>query len=50
MQTFTTGLQNLDKFAYLGGFSGNCGSFGGTFDSNATCSGAFADPTAIKKK
>ncbi len=25
MQTFTTGLQNLDKFAYLGGFSGSCG-------------------------
>jgi len=25
MQTFTTGLNNLDKFAYLGGFSGSCG-------------------------
>ena len=27
-QTFTTVLGNLDKFAYLGGFSGNCGGFG----------------------
>lgn len=50
MQTFTTGLQNLDKFAYLGGFSGNCGSFGGTFDLKTTCGGAFADPAAINKK
>jgi len=50
MQTFTTGLQNLDKFAYLGGLSGNCGSFGGTFDSKTTCGGAFADPAAINKK
>jgi enterochelin esterase family protein len=49
MQTFTTGLQNLDKFAYLGGFSGNCG-FGGTFDPKTTCGGAFADPAVINKK
>ena len=27
-QTFTTVLGNLDKFAYLGGFSGSCGGFG----------------------
>jgi enterochelin esterase-like enzyme len=32
MQTFTTALNNLDKFAYLGGFSGSCGGRGGTFD------------------
>ncbi|MGD0156324.1 MAG: alpha/beta hydrolase-fold protein [Terracidiphilus sp.] len=51
MQTFTTGLQNLDKFAYLGGFSGNCGSFGGaTFDPKTTCGGAFADPAAFNAK
>ena len=30
MQTFTTALNNLDKFAYLGGFSGSCGGRGGT--------------------
>jgi enterochelin esterase-like enzyme len=51
MQTFTTGLQNLDKFAYLGGFSGNCGSFGGAaFDAKTTCGGAFADATAFNSK
>jgi enterochelin esterase family protein len=27
-QTFATTLTNLDKFAYIGGFSGNCGGFG----------------------
>lgn len=50
MQTFTTGLENLDKFAYLGGFSGNCGSFGGPFDPKTSCNGAFADPAAFNKK
>jgi len=51
MQTFTTGLQNLDKFAYLGGFSGNCGSFGGAaFDPKTTCGGAFADPASFNAK
>ena len=51
MQTFTTGLQNLDKFAYLGGFSGNCGGFGGgAFDPKTTCGGAFADPAAFNQK
>jgi enterochelin esterase family protein len=51
MQTFTTGLQNLDKFAYLGGFSGNCGGFGGgTFDPKTSCSGAFADAATFNKK
>jgi enterochelin esterase family protein len=51
MQTFTTGLQNLDKFAYLGGFSGNCGSFGGpAFDAKTSCGGAFADAAAFNKQ
>jgi enterochelin esterase family protein len=51
MQTFTTGLQNLDKFAFLGGFSGNCGGFGGgVFDPKTSCSGAFADPAAFNKE
>ncbi|MGA2570992.1 MAG: alpha/beta hydrolase-fold protein [Terracidiphilus sp.] len=50
MQTFTTGLQNLDKFAYLGGFSGNCGFFGGPFDPKTSCGGAFADAAAFNSK
>ncbi len=51
MQTFTTGLENLDKFAYLGGLSGNCGGFGGgAFDPKTSCSGAFADPAAFNSK
>jgi enterochelin esterase-like enzyme len=50
MQTFTTGLQNLDKFAYLGGFSGNCGFFGGPFDPKTSCGGAFADPASFNAR
>lgn len=49
-QTFTTGLQNLDRFAYLGGFSGSCGGRGATFDPQTTCGGAFADAAAFNKK
>jgi enterochelin esterase-like enzyme len=49
-QTFTTTLNNLDKFAYIGGFSGSCGGRGGTFDPKTTCGGAFADPAAFNKK
>ena len=49
MQTFTTGLEHLDKFAYLGGFSGNCGFFG-PFDPATSCSGAFADAAAFNGK
>jgi enterochelin esterase family protein len=50
MQTFTTGLNNLDKFAYLGGFSGSCGGRGASFDPKATCGGAFAEAAAFNKK
>jgi enterochelin esterase-like enzyme len=50
-QTFNTGLEHLDKFAYLGGFSGNCSGFGGgTFDIKTICGGAFADATAFNSK
>src|SRR5689334_17030537 len=52
-QAFTTVLNNLDKFAYLGGFSGSCsgpGARGGTFDPKTSCDGAFADPAAFNKK
>jgi enterochelin esterase family protein len=49
-QTFATTLDNLDKFAYIGGFSGSCGGRGGTFDAKTTCGGAFADPASFNKK
>jgi enterochelin esterase family protein len=52
-QAFTTVLGNLDKFAYLGGFSGNCGGFGrgaATFDPKTTCNGAFAEPSTFNSK
>jgi enterochelin esterase family protein len=52
-QTFTTVLGNLDRFAYLGGFSGSCGGFGrggATFDPKTTCNGAFADPAPFNSK
>ena len=50
MQTFLTTLANLDKFAYIGGFSGSCGGRGAAFDPKTACSGAFADPAAFNKK
>ena len=50
MQTFTTALNNLDRFAYLGGFSGSCGGRGAAFDPKTACSGAFADPAEFNKK
>lgn len=49
-QTFSTALEHLDKFAYLGGFSGSCGGRGGSFDPKTACGGAFADPAAFNKK
>ena len=52
-QAFTTVLNNLDKFASLGGFSGSCsgpGARGSTFDPKTSCDGAFADPAAFNKK
>lgn len=50
MQTFLTTLSNLDKFAYIGGFSGSCGGRGAAFDPKTTCNGAFADPAVFNKK
>jgi len=50
MQTFMTGLSNLDKFAYIGGFSGSTGGRGGTFDPKTSNNGAFADANAFNKK
>jgi enterochelin esterase family protein len=49
MQTFTTALANLDKFAYIGGFSGSSGGRGG-FDSKTSNGGVFADAAAFNKQ
>jgi len=50
MQSFVTALGNLDKFAYLGGFSGSSGGRGGTFDPKTSNNGVFADAEAFNKK
>jgi len=49
MQSFLTVLSNLDKFAYLGGFSGSSGGRGG-FDAKTSNNGAFANADAFNKK
>jgi enterochelin esterase-like enzyme len=48
-QTFGTALAHLDKFAYLGGFSGSSGGRGG-FDPKTSSDGVFADAAAFNKK
>ncbi len=50
MQTFLTTLTNLDKFAYIGGFSGSTGGRGGAFDPKTSNNGVFADAAAFNKK
>jgi len=51
MQTFRTALANLDKFAYIGGFSGSTGGGpGGAFDPKTSNDGVFADAAAFNKK
>jgi enterochelin esterase-like enzyme len=49
MQSFLTVLSNMDKFAYLGGFSGSSGGRGG-FDPKTSNNGVFADAAAFNKK
>jgi len=49
MQSFQTVLTHLDKFAYLGGFSGSSGARGG-FDPKTSNNGVFADAVAFNKK
>ena len=49
MQTFLTTLSNLDKFSYIGGFSGSTGGRGG-FDPKTSNNGVFADAAAFNKK
>ena len=48
-QTFGTALANLEKFAYIGGFSGSSGGRGG-FDPKTSSGGAFADAAAFNRK
>ncbi len=51
MQTFQIALKHLDKFAYLGGFSGAGGGFGGApFDPKTAHDGVMADADAFNKK
>ena len=51
MQTFVIGLKHLDHFAYLGGFSGAGGGFGGgTFDPKTSHGGVMADAKAFNDK
>lgn len=49
MQTFLTTLANLDKFAYIGGFSGSTGWRPG-FDVKTAHNGVFADPEKFNKQ
>ena len=49
-QTFLTTLSHLDQFAYIGGFSGSTGGFGGTFDPKTSNNGVFADAAAFNQK
>jgi len=48
-QTFLTALANLDKFAYIGGFSGST-AIRGPFDSKTSNDGVFADADAFNKR
>lgn len=51
MQTFIIGLGNLDHFAWLGGFSGAGGGFGGSsFDPKTSHGGVMADAKAFNEK
>ena len=51
MQTFQTTLNHLDTFAYIGGFSGAGGGFGGAaFDPKTAHNGVMADADAFNKK
>jgi enterochelin esterase-like enzyme len=50
IQTSLTALPNLDKFTYLGFFSGSSGGFGGKFDPKTSDKGVFADAAAFNAK
>lgn len=48
-QTFGTALAHLDKFAYIGGFSGSSGG-GPGFDPKTTSGGVYADAATFNRK
>ncbi|MBN1392829.1 MAG: hypothetical protein JW947_08515 [Sedimentisphaerales bacterium] len=51
MQTFIITLNNLDKFAWIGGFSGSgAGPSGKSFDPNTAYNGVLADANEFNKK
>jgi enterochelin esterase-like enzyme len=51
MQTFNITLNNLDRFAYIGGFSGAGGGFGGgSFNPKTAHNGGMADAQAFNQK
>jgi enterochelin esterase-like enzyme len=51
MQTFQITLKHLDQFAYIGGFSGAGGGFGGVaFDPKTAHNGVMADAAEFNKK
>jgi enterochelin esterase-like enzyme len=49
-QTFQITLKHLDKFAYIGGFSGAAGMGGAAFDPKTSYNGVFSDAAAFNKK
>jgi enterochelin esterase-like enzyme len=50
MQTFQITMNNLDKFAWIGGFSGAGGGMGGSFDAKTAFNGVLADAAAFNKR
>jgi enterochelin esterase-like enzyme len=51
MQAFLIGLNHLDLFSYIGGFSGAGGGFGGgTFDQKTAHNGVMADADAFNRR
>ena len=49
MQAFQITMAHLDKFAWIGGFSGS-GGLGGPFDAKTAYNGVLADPAAFNQK
>ncbi len=50
MQSFQITMNNLDKFAWIGGFSGSGGGMGGQFDAKTAYDGVLADAAAFNKR
>jgi len=50
MQTYTIGLDHLDLFAYLGGFSGGAGAFQPAIDIKTFHNGLMSDADAFNKR